>query len=189
MNNKVKNTKKQVGTSIRVLILVPVIILGIVGIFSNALAMKNIRSVNAKATQITDEYMESMISLNAIQEELQSIHQNALSHIIATDFDTMINLVNTIKSQETDLEQKMDEFGEVVDADDMDSYKDLMTNYENFKVAVTNVVAYSANTKTADAYACANGDLSNYSDAMISDLDKITQHTSENSEKKERCES
>ena len=128
MNNKVKNTKKQAGTSIRVLILVPVIILGIVGIFSNALAMKNIRSVNAKATQITDEYMESMISLNAIQEELQSIHQNALSHIIATDFDTMINLVNTIKSQETDLEQKMDEFGKVVDADDMDSYKDLMTN-------------------------------------------------------------
>lgn len=182
MNNKVKNTKKQVGTSIRVLILVPVIILGIVGIFSNALAMKNIRSVNAKATQITDEYMESMISLNAIQKELQSIHQNALSHIIATDFDTMINLVNTIKSQETDLEQKMDEFGEVVDADDMDSYKDLMTNYENFKAAVTNVVAYSANTKTADAYACANGDLSNYSAAMISDLDKITQHTSENSE-------
>ena len=57
MNNKVKNTKKQAGTSIRVLILVPVIILGIVGIFSNVLAMKNIRSVNAKATQITDEYM------------------------------------------------------------------------------------------------------------------------------------
>lgn len=178
----VKNTKKRQGTSIRVLILVPVLILGLVSIISNVFAIKNIQGVNAKATTITDEYMESLIKLNSIQEEMQSIHQNALSHIIATNFDTMISIVDNIKTKEADLDEKLAAFEEQISAEETDTYKDLMSNYENFKIAVVNVIAYSANTKASDAYALANGELATYAANMTEDMDKIISETSDNSD-------
>ncbi len=174
--------KKKTGTSIKILIMIPVIILGLVSIVSNTMAIMNIRSVNSKATTIADQYMQNMISLNAIQEEAQEIHQKALSHIIATDFDTMIKVVDSIKSQEADLDQKLQEYGDNVAESDKATYESLLANYESFKVAAVNLIAFSANSKTAEAYGCANGDLATYGDGMLADIQAITDATSVNAD-------
>ena len=79
--------------SIKVLTLIPVFFLGIVALVSNISSIINIRSVNGTATTIADEYMESIAELGDIQREAQNIHKKALSHIIATDFNTMLELV------------------------------------------------------------------------------------------------
>lgn len=174
--------KKKTGTSIKILIMIPVIILGLVSIVSNTMAIMNIRSVNSKATTIADQYMQNMISLNAIQEEAQEIHQKALSHIIATDFDTMIKVVDSIKSQEADLDQKLQEYGDNVAESDKATYESLLANYESFKVAAVKMIAFSANSKTAEAYGCANGDLATYGDGMLADIQAITDATSVNAD-------
>lgn len=174
--------KKKTGTSIKILIMIPVIILGLVSIVSNTMAIMNIRSVNSKATTIADEYMQNMISLNAIQEEAQEIHQKALSHIIATDFDTMIKVVDSIKSQEADLDQKLQEYGDNIAESDKATYESLLANYESFKVATVNLIAFSANNKTAEAYGCANDDLATYGDGMLADIQAITDATSVNAD-------
>lgn len=96
------------------------------------------------------------------------------SHIIATDFDTMINVVDSIKTQEAELDDLLDQYGDTVMDDDKAAYNELMENYAQFKHAVVNVVAFSANSKTADAYACANGDLASYGNAMQQNIDTIT---------------
>ena len=49
------NKKKR--TSLKVLILIPVFILGILSIISNAMAINNIRMVNSNASNIADNYM------------------------------------------------------------------------------------------------------------------------------------
>lgn len=51
---KKKHMKKQGRVSTKMIILIPVFILGIVSIISSFLAVSNIRSVNANATQIAN---------------------------------------------------------------------------------------------------------------------------------------
>ena len=80
-------------TSLKVLILVPVFILGILSVLSNVMAVNNIRKVNRNASRIADDCMNSISELSAIENETQSIHKLGLSHIIATDLNTMIPLL------------------------------------------------------------------------------------------------
>ena len=102
--------KRAKGLSIKTIILIPVFVLGIVSILSNAQAITNIRKVNSNASVIADEYMTSISKLGEIQNATQNVHRKGLSHIIATDLDTMINVVATIREGETLLEQYLKDY-------------------------------------------------------------------------------
>ena len=55
--------KKQGRFSTKMIILIPVFVLGIVSIISSILAVRNIRKVNANATQIANGYMVCIADL------------------------------------------------------------------------------------------------------------------------------
>ena len=76
------------GTMI-LLILIPVLILGLVSVMSNIVSTKNIKSVNNSASEIADNSMLSIEALGEIRQDTQSLHTQALSHIVATDLDSM----------------------------------------------------------------------------------------------------
>ena len=97
-NKSMDYAKKKIST--KLILLLPVFILGIVCIMSSVVAIANIQGVNAKATVITDKYMMGISELAKIQEETNNIHKKALSHVLATDLESMISLVDSIKEQE-----------------------------------------------------------------------------------------
>lgn len=165
------NKKKQ--GSIRTAIMIPVIILGLVSVLSNILAVQNIRKVNSNATVITDNHMVSISKLHDIQTATNDIHELALSHIIATQYEVKISIVESINQKEEMLEASLAEYESYIIGDGQGAYKQLLSDYENLKLAARNVVAYSANSKTSDAYACANGDLATYAQAMAADMDAL----------------
>lgn len=167
--------KKKRQGSIRTAIMIPVIILGLVSVISNAMAIWNIQNVNRNATVITDKYMVSVTELSEIQKEVQDIHKLALSHIIATDFDTMITVVESIKTKEAELDMALEAYAAYVEPEAQATYEQLLTNYDNFKHSLVNLVAFSANSKTQDAYACANGDVASYSSAIEADIDALSE--------------
>ena len=84
------NTKKKMRASLTAKLLIPVVILWVVALFSNIQGLTNIRQVNATATEITDNYMERIADLSEIQHSAQVLHKMALSHIIATDLNSLI---------------------------------------------------------------------------------------------------
>ena len=86
--------KHKINYSIRTAVLIPVLILGIFAVVSNMLAFRNVKSVNKSGTDIANVYMESISDMSDIQSTIQTIHKEALSHIIATQFDTMIRIVD-----------------------------------------------------------------------------------------------
>ncbi len=164
--------KKKRG-SIRTAIMIPVIILGLVSVISNFLAVQNIRNVNKNATVITDNYMVCIGKLADIENETNNIHELALSHIIATNYFTKIDLVDNIKQQEQILEGYLTDYESFVNEDTGELYQKLLTDYDDFKRFVRNVVAYSANTQTAEAYACANEELAVAAQSMKTDIEAI----------------
>ena len=100
--------KKKGHASIKVYIMLPVLVLGIVSIVSNATAILNIRNVNANASNIADNYMNAISELGVIQEQTSELRNKALSHIIATDAETMIKIIDEIKAEEEELDANLE---------------------------------------------------------------------------------
>lgn len=174
--------KKQGRVSTKMIILIPVFILGIVSIISSFLAVNNIRSVNANATQIANRYMTCISDLGDIEKETQLIHRLGLSHIVATDLDTLISLVDTIRAEETVLEGYLEEFQKYVGENEQANYEAILTNFEGLKYEIANLMAYSANSKKDAAYALANGAIAEYAGAMEENITAITEVVNADSE-------
>ncbi len=160
-------------SSIRVMIMVPVLLLGLVSILSNVMAVVNLRKVNQTATTIADEYLAAITELDTIGQTSKDIHTLALSHIVATDFETMTSVISQIESEEAVLEEYISDYQKYVTSDSSASYEKMVTDYQSLKDSVKILLAQSANQKTKDAYETANGLVADNSNQLSNDINEI----------------
>lgn len=146
------------GIGIRSLILIPVLILGVVSIFSSFSSLHSLQSVNHSARTISDECMESLIALSDIENDIQTIHRLALSHIIATKFSTMVDIVNEIEEKEGKLDQNLEDYKKYANAKNAEYYNNIVISYKEYKKTLISLIAYSADSQTEEAYTCANNE-------------------------------
>ena len=178
--------KKKARMSIKVFILIPVFILGIMAVFSNIQAISNLGKVNTTAVVIADEHMVNITYLTDIQKEAQDIHRMALSHIIATDLDTLISLVDNIRTQEAVLDQYLVDYRENLTGLDKNAYDNILSSYEGLKYEISSLIAFSGNNQKEEAFALANGTIKQYSDdiqgqiaTMIDEAKKMSSDASD----------
>ncbi|MGN0613022.1 MAG: methyl-accepting chemotaxis protein [Porcipelethomonas sp.] len=170
----------KIKVSIKIAILLIVLILGGVSVFSNVVAIKNIENVNTSAEKITDEYMVSISKLSDIRSATQEIHNMSLSHIVATDFNTMLEIVEDIRENEDRLNSELEEYGQYVsDSEDYDSLKESVSNLEYY---ISDLLAYSAAGDNENAYSCANNQIAMYADEIDQKILKITEVTDSETE-------
>ena len=160
-------------------LILPIILLGVVALISNALSAFSINNVNSNASKIVDNYMVGSETLQNIRRTTTNIHKMALSHIVATDYNTMITVVAQIKEEEKTLESYLKEYKNYVTEDEEAIYAQLLENYDSFKHALVYLVCASADSKTQDAYAYANGDVARFGSAIESNTDELYQAISE----------
>ena len=154
-------------------LILPVVLLGLVTLLSNILAVFSINNVHSNAGIIVDEFMVSEAKLEEIRRSMMDIHRLALSHIVAADHATMIQLVQEIKGEEADLDEMLAAYEPFVTGDDSMTYRSLLEDYKAFKHALVYLVCASADSKTQEAYATANGDVATWSDAVEEDIDAL----------------
>ena len=159
MNNKMR-------LSITIIILVPVFILGALAIFSNTAAISNLKKVNKTAMTIADEHMVNISELSEIEKELQEIHKKALSHIIATDLDTLIATVAEVRAEQEILDNYLIEYKDNLSEEDAGAYNRIVSNYETMKYEFANLMAFSGNAEKEKAFALANSTIKQCSDEM-----------------------
>lgn len=159
--------------SLKQRLIIPIALLGVVALLSNILSIINIHNVNANAANIADNYMDGKSRLAEISQSSMNIHKMALSHIVATDYDTMISLVQQIKDEEALLDGMLAEYEYHIIPEDQASYEALLSDYNSFKHALVYLVCASASHKTQDAYVLANGDVASYAEAMERDIDAL----------------
>ena len=159
MNNKMR-------FSITIIILVPVFILGALAIFSNTAAISNLKKVNKTAMTIADEHMVNISELSEIEKELQEIHKKALSHIIATDLDTLIATVAEVRAEQEILDNYLIEYKDNLSEEDAGAYNTIVSNYETMKYEIANLMAFSGNAEKEKAFALANSTIKQCSDEM-----------------------
>jgi len=166
--------KKNFTLGIKLVILLPVFALGIVAIASNIQSLTNIQKVNENASAIADESMASITMLSELQNETQKVHTHGLSHIIATDLDTMIRMVYTIRDEQAILERHFEEYRQTYLLEsEVDIYNDMLAAYEGMKYEIANMMAYSAAGNKESAHDLANGLIMQYNDAIQESINTL----------------
>ncbi len=168
--------------SIQKRLILPILLLGIVAFISNVLSVYNIHHVNANATQIVDDQMAGAAKLAEIRCSLLNIHKMALSHIVASDYNTMITVVSQMKVEEQELDHDLESYEKYVAEEEAPVYKKLMESYGEFKHSIVRLVCASASGKTTEAYAYANDEVAVYGaeaekqiETMVSQIEKQTE--------------
>lgn len=159
--------------SIRILVLLPVIILGFFGMVSNGIALNSLNKVNSDAKQISGNCMRSISVLSEIKSDVQAIHKMALQHIIATKYDTMVSIVSEVENKEESLNKSLIELQDYISEDEINSYNEIVSNYKQYKKAFNQLVAFSAYSDTTSAYQYANGDFEKYGLEIEESIQKI----------------
>ncbi len=171
------NGKKRL--SITIVILVPVFILGALAVFSNIAAISNLKKVNMTAVTIADEHMVNISQLSNIEKELQEIHKKALSHIIATDLDTLIAMVAEVRAEQEVLDQYLMEYKNSLDEEDATAYNTILSNYDTMKYEIANLMAFSGNAEKEKAFVLANGTIKQCSDEMQRQVEGMMERAQE----------
>ena len=167
---------KKKSMSIKTFIFGPVIILGIVCILSSIMAMRNINNVNSNASAIADRYMAGISSLAEIQEEAQEIHKLALSHIVSTDLESMIALVESVRAEQEKMDASLEDYGKHLPDSDKESYKKLTASYGELKDYIASLMAYSALGNNEQAFQCANNELADTASDIKAEIDAMSQN-------------
>ena len=155
-------------------LILPIILLGLITLLSNILAVFSINNVHANAGTIVERSMVSEERLEDIRRSVMNIHRLALSHIVAADHATMIQLVQEIKAEEAALDEKLEGYEAYVSREDGETYQSLLNSYAEFKHALVCLVSASADSKTQEAYSTANGDVARWSGAAESEIDALS---------------
>ncbi len=160
-------------------LILPIILLGLITLLSNLLVVFSINNVHANAGRIVDSSMASEERLEDIRRSVMDIHRLALSHIVAADHATMIQLVQEIKAEEAALDEKLEAYREFVSEKEQEAYQSLQDSYGEFKHALVYLVSASADSKTQEAYATANGDVASWSRAAEAEIDALSDAVSQ----------
>lgn len=154
-------------------LILPILLLGIMAFLSNVLSIFNINHVNANASQIVDDQMAGAAELAKIRCSLLNIHKMALSHIVASDYSTMITVVMQIKEEQKALDDALASYEKYVMEEETPVYAELKGNYIEFKHALVRLVCASASSKTEEAYACANDEVAVYGAQAEDNIEKL----------------
>ncbi len=171
--NRSKKQKKTRKSSIKTWLFTPLLILAVLAVITNIISIINLRNVNSKATTISDKYLTGITVLSDLKSGAMNIHNMALSHIVATDALTMIELVSSINASESKLDGTFESFRQYLGDEDKNEYDILIGNYDGFKKNIANMMALSANNSKEAAFEVANINLKNYSDNLYSKADSL----------------
>lgn len=173
---KIISKAKKSNISIKWWIFTPIAIMAVMLLILGATSIINLRNVNKKAEIIAEQYLESINELGDIQGSVKDLHTLALSHIVATDSETMIELVESINDKKADVDNLFKEYEKYAGKNNKD-YKSLIEEYKTTKDAISNMVALSADTQNEKAFSIANNELKDSTNKMYKSIDTIITST------------
>ena len=171
-----KQNKQQKKTSIKGWLFIPVAAMGMMIILLGVVSVMSLRNVNKEASTIADTYLEGISRLSDIQSDMKDMHKFALSHIVATDSDTMIALVASVREMEEKLSEELQAYEAYLTDDDRAAYEEILGNYDSAKDAIACMMALSADTQNEAAFAVANTELKSYMDAVSENVGMMAEH-------------
>lgn len=165
--------KRQKKTSIKGWLFIPVAAMGMMIILLGVVSVTSLRNVNKEANTIAGACLEGISRLSDIQSDMKDMHKLALSHIVATDSDTMIALVASVREMEERLAQELAAYQTYLTDEDAAAYEEIVSGFEQAKDSIACMIALSADTQNEAAFAVANTELKASMDAISTHVEAM----------------
>ena len=99
----------------------------------------------------------------------------ALSHIIATKFSTMIDIVEQIEQREAKLDKTLEDYTVFLNQNNAEYYNNIVVNYKKYKKTLIDLIAFSADSKTEEAYATANSEFEKFGNEIQKNIELLVE--------------
>ena len=164
---------KALKNSIRHYILVPVVILTVFTVLFAVYAKYQVVNIYRAANVVAEDYMKNAKLLSDIEARMERIHKETLGHVVALNLDGKIERITAIKEEFEIIDQKLKEFGVIAQELEPAVYNRLYEQFEMFKEALANVIAYSALLENQQAYQLANTEVAEIAESVSESLQTL----------------
>lgn len=170
---------KRKRVSLKIITLGPIIALSIVAIVSSLYAYKNVQRVHDRGVELADKHLAQIELLGNIRSEVQEIHKNALSHVVANSFENRLAMVENVRAEEAVLEEYLQIYESYVTKEGDTYFQEVKEKYELLKLDINQLMAYSANDDAETAYALSNDSVLTYATQIEDNVDELINITDE----------
>lgn len=146
MNKKRINLRTITYAPLCILLIVMTLICGMSFIISN----------NAKNAMIIakEDYMDGIYTLDSLSKNIETLNNYSLSHIISTSLDSKVEINRQIEMLESNIDKDIENLKD--DKFIGNNYKKLKDDYDDVKLNINQLMAFSANSDSNEAYVLAN---------------------------------
>lgn len=146
MNKKRINLRTITYAPLCILLIVMTLICGVSFIISN----------NAKNAMIIakEDYMDGIYTLDSLSKNIETLNNYSLSHIISTSLDSKVEINRQIETLESNIDKDIENLKD--DKFIGNNYKKLKDDYDDVKLNINQLMAFSANSDSNEAYVLAN---------------------------------
>lgn len=158
------------NVSVKIKILLPVVILGVLLLASSAISMLSLNNVMVKSTDISDNYAMSIEQLGQISSDFESLNRVVYAHCIVSTQAMRDNLEAEAEALKKSIEETSAVIAERLgDSEEGAAFAQFSTIYKKYLDSHEMAIIYSAGNQSAMALSLANGVLSTLS-VQVSEL-------------------
>jgi len=168
--------------SIRIKILLPVGILGVLMLVLGFVSLQSATQIMNASKEVSGNYAVKIEQLGEITASYQTLRRVAFAHIVAdTDKELQGVLLDEANELKANISSVSETFGALLNSEEeLQSFEQFKEDYANYLVIYDKILDYSANGQGAEASALANVDLKQAGTALTAELDKMGAMNKEN---------
>lgn len=171
---------KKFKLSLRAITYVPLCILLTFMILICCITFIVLENTKSSLTTVENEYMEGIHELDTLSKNIETLNNYGLSHIVSTNLATKVEVNRKIVALEGTIEEDIDSLKGSKHISDYDA---LTKTYTDVKLEINQLMAYSANSNSSEAYVLVNDTISPLFDKINSyctkAIDSIYQESGE----------
>lgn len=155
--------KKKFRINLRVITYVPLCILLAVMIMICGITFIVLANTRDSLTTVRSEYMEGIHELDTLSKNIEVLNNYGLSHIVSTSLSSKVEINRKVVELETSVKEDIDS---MKDNKYISDYDKLASAFDEAVLEINQLMAYSANSDSSDAYVLANDTISPIFDKM-----------------------
>ena len=148
---------KKFKLSLRAITYVPLCILLTFMILICCITFIVLENTKSSLTTVENEYMEGIHELDTLSKNIETLNNYGLSHIVSTNLATKVEVNRKIVALEGTIESDIDSLKGSKHISDYDA---LTKAYADVKLEINQLMAYSANSNSSEAYVLVNDTIS-----------------------------
>lgn len=170
--------------SVKIKLIIPIAVMSVIAVVSACVSNYGLKRVNLAGEEISSKYLASVQLLGDIKEKTQKLQKLGYSYIVSEDETTMKRIVEDILDTRIEMKDTIEQTSKLLDSKEQKTrFEQFQGNLSEFIDTLDKVKGYCAGNQVERARELVNGDMTVQGQALIDELDVMTDGNSTDAQK------